>query len=83
MVPEAFMVAVEGDTTMEVRIGTAEFTVKTAVLLVTPPDTAVILLVSAVPPVFLPVARPVESMGAAEVLLEFHVNGTPIIVPPN
>ena len=59
------------------------FTVKTAVLLVTLPDTAVILLVRVEFPAFLPVARPVELMVAAEVLEEFHANKIPVIVAPN
>jgi hypothetical protein len=50
---------------MEVKTGAAAFTVNTAVLLVMAPEAAVILLVRAAPPAFLPVANPVVSMVAA------------------
>ena len=61
------MVALLGVTVIEVRA--AAVTVSTAVLLVMPPEVAVILEV----PTLRPVATPLALIEATEVLLEFQV----------
>ncbi len=81
--PAELIVAVAGATTIEVSTGAAGLTVNTPVLLVIAPETAVILDVRTVLPVFFPVARPVELTVAAEALEEFHVKVTPDMVALN
>ena len=58
-------------------------TVRRAALLVTPEAEAVILEVSAVVPVFFPVARPAALIVAADALLEPQFRVMPDIVAPN